>query len=535
METVASYLKFLAANTALDQIIQWPPDAFGCAAAILERSGSYLEVIRTWPPSLPDIPGKGWTKKMRKLGSDWRSRAARGKPPPEPIRQAWSKILKGGTTDLRQSDSLSQSLLMVLAAADEACEGVGIPNDENSKPTDDFFTQSLEILKQHTDAEASTLCKFISPEKFTVLPKLHTPRTGITIRSLSHHIAFCPAGEVQPKWVWADHPGLRGRHGLNVLAVPWPMTIHPSAFSPANPRKGTMSNMPDSYGLFDYKIHSGDPFNWELLKKIVDDAVNKCGSVDMIVLPELALTDSDKNALAKFLKSLSPRPIFISGLCVSAQQNNGMCRNTSVTIVPLRGGEAYSLSQDKHHRWLLDGGQVKQYGLGCRLDPQVSWWENTEVTRRELGFVSLQPWLTLCTLICEDLARPDPIANIVRAVGPNLIIALLLDGPQLARRWPARYGTVLADDPGSSVLTLSALGMVELSRPRAGPSSNVVALWKDAHSGDPIELTLESGERALLLSLTRVFRNEYSADGRDDEGSTSYLTLSGVHPISIDN
>jgi len=36
----------------------------------------------------------------------------------------------------------------------------------------------------------------------------------------------------------------------------------------------------------------------------------------------------------------------------------------------------------------------------------------------------------MCALVCEDLARPDPVANIVRAVGPNLVIALLMDGPQ---------------------------------------------------------------------------------------------------------
>jgi hypothetical protein len=209
-----------------------------------------------------------------------------------------------------------------------------------------------------------------------------------------------------------------------------------------------------------------------------------------------------------------------------------MCRNTSVTIVPLKGGKkVFALSQDKHHRWLLDGDQVRQYGLGGVLDPTISWWEHTLVSRRELGFVSLQPWLTLCTLICEDLARPDPIANLVRAVGPNLIVAILMDGPQLASRWPARYGTVLADDPGSSVLTVSALGMVNLSRPRGMAASKVIALWKDAHSGAPVEIEIPSNRDAILLSLTRSWHKEFSADGRNDGGATSYLTLSGIYPI----
>lgn len=209
-----------------------------------------------------------------------------------------------------------------------------------------------------------------------------------------------------------------------------------------------------------------------------------------------------------------------------------MCRNTSVTIIPLAGGEkVFAFAQDKHHRWLLDPSQIRQYGLGGVLDPSVSWWEHTEVARRELGFVSIQPWLTLSTLICEDLARPDPIANLVRAVGPNLVVALLMDGPQLANRWPGRYGTVLADDPRSSVLTISALGMVKLSRPRGMPPSDVVALWKDARSGAPTEISLPPGNEGIVISLTREWREEFSADGRRDDGTTAYLTLSGVHAI----
>ena len=52
----------------------------------------------------------------------------------------------------------------------------------------------------------------------------------------------------------------------------------------------------------------------------------------------------------------------------------------------------------------------------------------------------------------EDLARLDEVADLVRRIGPSLIIAVLLDGPQLATRWPCRYASIVADDPGSSGL-----------------------------------------------------------------------------------
>ena len=42
----------------------------------------------------------------------------------------------------------------------------------------------------------------------------------------------------------------------------------------------------------------------------------------------------------------------------------------------------------------------------------------------------------------------DEVAELIRDVGPTLVVTILLDGPQLATRWTARYAGVLADDPG---------------------------------------------------------------------------------------
>jgi len=138
--------------------------------------------------------------------------------------------------------------------------------------------------------------------------------------------------------------------------------------------------------------------------------------------------------------------------------------------------------------------------------------------------------MVLAAPICEDLARPDPVGDLVRAVGPNLVIALLMDGPQLKERWSSRYATVLADDPGCSVLTLTSLGMSKLSRPRSGPSrSNVIGLWKDAKNGVPQEIELDAGAEGVILSITMRHEEEWSADGRSDGGYAIYPVLSGIH------
>jgi hypothetical protein len=190
------------------------------------------------------------------------------------------------------------------------------------------------------------------------------------------------------------------------------------------------------------------------------------------------------------------------------------------------------LMQDKHHRWLLDGPQIRQYGLENTLDPEIRWWENSIVDPRQLLFFSVGSWLTFCTLICEDLARVDPVSKLIRGIGPNLVFALLMDGPQLQTRWSGKYATVLADDPGSSVLTVSSLGMIKLSQPPEGVlRTRVVALWKDARNGTPRQIELPEDHHGVLLSLGCEWTEEYSADGRGDRNSAAYLTLLETHAI----
>src|SRR5262249_57858169 len=111
--------------------------------------------------------------------------------------------------------------------------------------------------------------------------------------------------------------------------------------------------------------------------------------------------------------------------------------------------------------------------------------EAMEVPRRKVHFVELGDEIALVSLVCEDLAQIDGVAEVVRSVGPTVVFTPLLDGPQLGSRWAARYASVLADDPGSAVLTLTSFGMVQRSRPARRDASAVVALWKTPARGPP--------------------------------------------------
>ena len=201
-----------------------------------------------------------------------------------------------------------------------------------------------------------------------------------------------------------------------------------------------------------------------------------------------------------------------------------------------RGSRRWARSRRRDHDGAAARGGARtrppadQYHLGAAVDPDHLWWEAIAVRKRGLTFVTVSDWLTVCPLVCENLARPDPVTDVIRAVGPTLVVVLLLDGPQLSSRWPARYASVLADDPGCSVLTLTALGMAERSQPPGCEPSRVIALWKDPRRGLQ-QILLAPGASAVALTAHARRVPVFTADGRSGGATVSELVLSALEQI----
>ena len=116
-------------------------------------------------------------------------------------------------------------------------------------------------------------------------------------------------------------------------------------------------------------------------------------------------------------------------------------------------------------------------------------------------------------------------------MGPNLVIALLMDAPQLRTRWPARYATVLSEDPGSAVLTLTSRALMrrqQLIHEKSGaPSPNMnhqaIALWRDSYWGDTKELDCPPDCQAIWLKLWSSEVTDASLDGRGDATGKNWI------------
>ena len=498
----------------------WPPDAFAIVAMILSKSGAYRQVVKDWPPA-GSRPGLSWCDAISEIGRDWRMAFIRDEAAPTEVARWWQIVRTRSAvrlTDVESDRELCEALLQLSAAADEASKGIGVPTGHAA---DAYDLAAAGRLRSD-----STLCHRVDADLVRVLPKLHTPQSGITFRSLTHHLGAVETDEIRVVW----SPGLAGpsRGSINLLLAPFPREVLPSHFTMATPKTGDVRNMPEPYGFFDYAPPAHDKIAANVLS-LVSRAQRLVGHIDGLVFPELALRASDEQDIRAALEA--KRMFLVCGVgepCSGAAPG----KNYVVFNLPIASW-TQRFVQTKHHRWILDQRQVVQYGLGGTLHAGCSWWEHSELAERKLHFVAMKPWLTMCVLICEDLARPDPAAEIIRTVGPNLVIGILMDGPQLKSRWPARYASVLADDPGSSVLTLTSEGMARLSRPghTMSGAAPVVALWKDAKSGSPSEIELPNGAEALVLCLSVEYHEEWTADGRSDHAAAAYPVLVGVHPV----
>jgi len=513
--TVSDELEFLKAGLSRKRTpLRWPPDMFGVSAALLSISGAYRLAAGDWPPGKT---ASSWVGVIQKIATRWRKGYETSAP--SAIQKWWQIIIDNKDmkiTDLCSNCRVCHALLQILAAADEASAGSGIP----SPPTelDEFDLRAGTLLRQQ---EGTTLCDELKASPICVLPKMHAPQIGLTIRSFSHHLALISKRDIRAKWytVFAE----TSKH-LNLLVVPWPRKLRTTDFKPVPKPKSVMRNLPRKFGFFEFGHTNSGNFAHSLMK-VFQNTCAKVGKIDAVILPECAITQDEYDDINAFL--ISQGAFLIAG--VSGSRNkDGTVQNCVRYNIPVVGHEV-PVRQSKHHRWKLDATQIRNYRLEHQLSPNRSWWEHIPIEDRTLNFVAFRPWLAVCALICEDLARPDPVGDVIRAVGPNLIIALLLDGPQLPGRWPVRYATALADDPGSSVLTVTSLGMAALSRPRKKgyrQHSATVASWKDAR-GTVVPIDLENGD-AMVLGIQIEKREEWTADGRSDGREAGYPLLQSV-------
>jgi hypothetical protein len=505
--TIGSTWLTLAGRDADDDLLLWPPDVFAFTNIILDRTEAYRFAVsppngRRWPPAVTPA----WPKAVSAAARSWSARTdGSSGHPPRLVRDEWRIVREALDTPLEQIASgqgwrMCQALLTLHAVSDEACASVAASAPGPNGSPSVFETHMQDLLRR-----TGTVAR-IEPALMRVLPKYRTAPGGITARSISRYLTL--AGPKVTYGVHSSTARTRDERGsLNVLLLPWPLRIRPADFHPLP--ESIQPRRVEPFGFF--RFQPSEPFDISLVDRLLASAKAHTDRVDLVVLPESSVPHTDLAALEATL-ARHDVPLVIAGVRGEAGPEDLFGSNWVHFGASLDGRWSHH-RQDKHHRWSLDRHQIEQYHLTGVLDPQVRWWEALELRRRSLQVIERGDGDVIASLVCEDLAHIDDVVDLMRAVGPTLVVALLLDGPQLASRWTARYASVLSDDPGSAVLTLTSYGMVANAERAGEPPPSVVALWKDNARGTR-EIRLDREAQGILLALDRQPAIRRAADGR---------------------
>jgi hypothetical protein len=535
--TLASAWQAISGGRFTDELLAWPPDVFALTNVLLDRSEAFRFAVSPpagaqWPPA-----GAGdWSDAVVDAGREWSAwvEDRRGSVP-SMVAGEWGVALEHA--DLPLADlakgrdwRVCQALLSLHAIADEACAGLGSATERAEGRGAQYRARARELL-----ARTGSLAR-VAPRRVRVLPKVRTPPTG---RPAFSRYACVQGAGLEAAWhkMPTRHLGTDPRaEYVNLLLLPWPLRVRESDFRAV---EGSVQRLErDPFGFFEFA--PAERLDLDLLDRVLVAALDEVDDVDVVVLPEAAIDETEIDELEAVLdrhgvayltagvRQRSPGPGQLPCNWVHTGVNPRLRKGARAPDGVRR--QWFHIRQNKHHRWSLDESQIYQYNLAGALHPHVRWWEAMEVPARSLHFVSVGEEITIVSLVCQDLAETDQLAEVIRSVGPTTVFTVLLDGPQLASRWAARYASVFADDPGSVVLTLTSFGMAQRSRPPGRAPSPIVALLKDADRGFR-EIPLEPGAHAVLLTACGSRSIRRTADGRLPVDTGTHYFGAAVHQI----
>jgi len=512
----------------------WPPDAFAVCATLIELSGCYHLPRYAMQGSSHCLFTKAYREEVVAAGKAW----SEGKPSKANV--FWKTIWQNRNRDLSKlNNECTDALMKLLGAADEASAGVGFSPD--ASPISAYIAREHRLgLPDFATTKGlqlpESICWMVSKHEVCVQPKAQTALVGCTMRSLSNHLSLLPSvGEIRTAWLFGNPSKESGKpqeRAMNLLLVPFPYQIDGGCI--VNDQSVTNQGPPHFFSLRqNWLTASGKKLKptdlATFLAQLVREAERQVHRVHAVVLPETAVDGKEVEEVAKLVATKTNIELFISGTYIQPTASEAAKNQIYAAIYRDRQFLTHWV-QPKHHRWRLDGEQICRYHLGDYLNPKEIWWESIGLPPRTCTFYAFTDGASLATLVCEDLARIDPAQVALRAVGPNLVIVLLMDGPQIETRWPARYATVLADDPGSAVLTLTSAGMIRRSVMPGEHLPDQIALWKDPF-GRVQELKLPKNAHALVITLSKSWEEDFVWDGRSDGETTVRLRLSGVREV----
>jgi hypothetical protein len=240
--------------------MRWPP------AGTAEWSDAVVDAGRAWSAWVEDRHG----------------------PMPSLLAEEWRVALR--RSDLPLADlaegrdwRVVTALLSLHAIADEACAGLGSATERADGRGAVYRGRARELL-----ARTGSLAR-IAPRRVRVLPKVRTPPTG---RPAFSRYACVQGAGLEVSWhkMPTRHLGTDPRaEYVNLLLLPWPLRIRESDFRAV---EGSVQRLEqDPFGFFEFA--PAERLDLDLVDRVLIAALDEVDAVDVVVLPEAAIDETE--------------------------------------------------------------------------------------------------------------------------------------------------------------------------------------------------------------------------------------------------
>jgi len=553
-------------------IPDWPPDLFGICAYLLEQSGAYHHLTPGGQSICRDNFDFCMTPDVREMvcveANKWKASPTHEMPWAQ---EEWEKLISNDRPISAQRQNSErepllegnelpdwwEAAIILTSLSDQCCKFLG-HSGNHGDGVSPWMSPLLITANLYDIPDASqnatwsipegnrSICMQVSSDLICVQPKSKTPAIGLTIRSISQNLSLLPgAGVIQAGWQYSPmgSMGEPQESEFHCLFVPYPYHFGNDSFE--------IDGASNRWRWFSIKqnwIWSGESEIKKFVQFIcalVEKSAQKGKLINGIVLPEYSINWEIHRALVNHIAKLADpdensaetSKIFdrIEFVITGASDNcDGEIGNFILTTQiideystdPTKTKIITSTSRAKHHRWQMTKGQIASYGMTSGFEEKSNkneirsaYWEKITIPRRKFHAHTFRDRSIFTTLICEDLARAEPVHKYVRAIGPNIIFVLLMDGPQLQERWSARYSMGLAEDPGSTVLTLTSRALVKKSNDQRKLAESKPQLsWSIGLSRNPFHspqvLECPRNCEAVVVSFQATNSDELTIDGR---------------------
>ncbi|MFN7919079.1 MAG: carbon-nitrogen hydrolase family protein [Bryobacteraceae bacterium] len=263
------------------------------------------------------------------------------------------------------------------------------------------------------------------------------------------------------RWVPSDHPNFNVT--VTVLESTTGLLLHDRSL------KIAVVPLVDSIGDFSIENVDTSPVNPlfrvslrspDVISEAARNALDTAASAecDVVVFPELCLTEAIQNELGEHLRSSGrQRPcLVVAGSAPTPAGGAGTAPYNQAVVFNHQGRRV--LAHHKLHPYWMSGEEESRYGLAEAFG-RVGRYEEITIEPFEIQILDTELG-RLAVLICEDLSALDHFGSLVVKLGLDWLLVPVLDGCQMPNRWTARFGQRYADK-GACVVVATSLSFVK--------------------------------------------------------------------------